>query len=141
MGMNEVQKYLAEEHYEDYSHGEITRRELFRRLTLILGSGAAAAAFFAACGGAVTASPSTAATASSVPTAAAVPYATPPAQGTTDGITVKQDDPRINAGPLNPKASDGAELIGYFARPRADGRYPGILVIHENRGLTPHIKD
>ena len=155
--MNEIQKYLAEEHYEDYAHGEITRRELFRRLTMILGSGAAASAFFIACGGAVTApSPSAApatatatataaataaATASAQASAAAVPYATPPAAATTDGITVKEDDPRINAGPLNPKAADGAELIGYFARPRADGRYPGILVIHENRGLTPHIKD
>ena len=64
-----------------------------------------------------------------------------PAQRTTDGITIKQDDPRINAGPLSPKAADGAELIGYFARPRAEGRYPGVLVIHENRGLTEHIKD
>ena len=149
--MNEIQKYLAEEHYEDYREGQITRRELFRRVTLILGSGAAATAFIAACGGApaavqspaATAAPATA-TAAATPTAAAtaaVPYATPPAQRTTDGVTVQENDPRINAGPLNPKASDGAELIGYFARPRAEGRYPGILVIHENRGLTDHIKD
>jgi carboxymethylenebutenolidase len=149
--MNEIQRYLAEEHYEDYSHGEITRRELFRRLTLILGTGGAAAAFFAACGGAVappapsTAAATTAATALPSPSAAAtsavVPYATPPAQRTTDGVTVQPSDPRINAGNLNPKAADGAELIGYFARPRADGHYPGILVVHENRGLTEHIKD
>ncbi|OLC56698.1 MAG: hypothetical protein AUH85_05565, partial [Chloroflexi bacterium 13_1_40CM_4_68_4] len=32
-------------------------------------------------------------------------------------------------------------LIGYFARPALDGRYPAVLVIHENRGLLEHIKD
>lgn len=30
---------------------------------------------------------------------------------------------------------------GYFVRPSAEGKYPGVLVIHENRGLNPHIKD
>lgn len=30
---------------------------------------------------------------------------------------------------------------GYFAKPSAEGKYPGVLVIHENRGLNPHIKD
>jgi carboxymethylenebutenolidase len=30
---------------------------------------------------------------------------------------------------------------GYFARPKAEGKYPGVVVIHENRGLNPHIKD
>jgi len=39
------------------------------------------------------------------------------------------------------KAADGAGLIGYLSRPKADGRYPGIVVVHENRGLLEHIKD
>jgi carboxymethylenebutenolidase len=30
---------------------------------------------------------------------------------------------------------------GYLVRPAADGPQPGILVIHENRGLNPHIED
>ncbi len=30
---------------------------------------------------------------------------------------------------------------GYFVKPAAEGRYPGVIVIHENRGLNPHIKD
>ncbi len=30
---------------------------------------------------------------------------------------------------------------GYFARPKAEGNYPGIVMIHENRGLRPEIKD
>lgn len=32
-------------------------------------------------------------------------------------------------------------LIGYFARPVADGLYPSVVVIHENQGLTAHIQD
>lgn len=30
---------------------------------------------------------------------------------------------------------------GYFARPQGDGNYPGVLMIHENRGLRPEIKE
>jgi carboxymethylenebutenolidase len=30
---------------------------------------------------------------------------------------------------------------GYLARPAKEGKYPGVVVIHENRGLNPHIKD
>ena len=34
------------------------------------------------------------------------------------------------------------KMGGYFVRPaRARGRLPGVLVIHENRGLNPHIED
>jgi len=29
---------------------------------------------------------------------------------------------------------------GYFVRPQAEGNYPGIVVIHENRGLRPEIR-
>lgn len=29
---------------------------------------------------------------------------------------------------------------GYFVRPEADGQYPGVVMIHENRGLRPEIK-
>jgi carboxymethylenebutenolidase len=30
---------------------------------------------------------------------------------------------------------------GYFAKPAEGDKFPGVLVIHENRGLNPHIKD
>ncbi|OGN86016.1 MAG: hypothetical protein A3H36_04365 [Chloroflexi bacterium RIFCSPLOWO2_02_FULL_71_16] len=152
--MNEIQRYLAEEHVEDFNDGLITRRELIRRVTLITGSGVAAAAFLAACGvgggsgtpvgGGVTAPPpatGAAATVTSVPAGQPVAYATPPSQPTADGITVKADDPRIRAQDTEVPAADGAKLIGYLSRPAADARYPGILVIHENRGLLEHIKD
>jgi carboxymethylenebutenolidase len=152
--MNEIQRYLAEEHVEDFNDGLISRRELIRRVTLITGSGMAAAAFLAACGvgttgTAPTASPAGASPAASAAAAASgaaspgpqVAYATPPAQATSDGITVRPDDSRIRAGDAQVPAADGAQLIGYLSRPSADGRYPGVLVIHENRGLLEHIKD
>ena len=47
-----------------------------------------------------------------------------------------EGDPRIVSETLT--YSGGA---GYFAKPSAEGKYPGVLVIHENRGLNPHIKD
>ena len=47
-----------------------------------------------------------------------------------------EGDPRIVSESI--KYEGGA---GYFAKPSAEGKYPGIVVIHENRGLNPHIKD
>ena len=36
--LNETQRYFIEEHVEDFREGQITRRELFRRVSLIAGS-------------------------------------------------------------------------------------------------------
>jgi carboxymethylenebutenolidase len=33
------------------------------------------------------------------------------------------------------------DVSGYLVRPAADGKYPSVLVVHENRGLNPHTKD
>jgi carboxymethylenebutenolidase len=49
---------------------------------------------------------------------------------------VAESDDRITSETL---AFDGGS--GYFVKPKAEGKYPGVLVIHENRGLNPHIKD
>ncbi|MBI2773394.1 MAG: dienelactone hydrolase family protein [Chloroflexi bacterium] len=151
--MNEIQKYLAEEHLADFRDGLITRRELLRRVTLITGSAAAATGFLVACGlgpqgSAITPAPPAPVT--PPPTGGGTPspvrpdiaYATPPAQATTDGVTVREDDERIDAGPLTIKGPGGADLIAYQAAPKLRGvQLPGVLVIHENRGLVPHIKD
>ena len=32
-------------------------------------------------------------------------------------------------------------MSAYLARPKADSKYGAVIVIHENRGLNPHIKD
>ena len=35
----------------------------------------------------------------------------------------------------------GGTLGGYLSRPAGKGPYPGVIVIHENRGVTDYIKD
>lgn len=32
-------------------------------------------------------------------------------------------------------------MCGYLVAPDDDGPFPAVLVIHENRGLNPHIED
>ncbi len=56
---------------------------------------------------------------------------------------VKPDDPRIATSPLDFDSPDGnGKARGYLAKPaRAEGKLPVVLVIHENRGLNPHIED
>jgi carboxymethylenebutenolidase len=56
---------------------------------------------------------------------------------------VKTDDPRIRAEPLEFDSPQGyGKGRGYLVRPaKAKKKLPGILVIHENRGLNPHIED
>jgi carboxymethylenebutenolidase len=57
---------------------------------------------------------------------------------------VQNDDPRIKAEYVEFATSiEGyAKIRGYLARPaRAEGKLPTILVVHENRGLNPHIED
>lgn len=56
---------------------------------------------------------------------------------------VPPDDPRITQEYLEYPSPDGSGTMrGYFVRPAgAAGRAPGVLVIHENRGLNPHIED
>lgn len=54
---------------------------------------------------------------------------------------VPPDDPRLHAERVAFPGASG-ELLGLLARPAAnDGPWPGVLVIHENRGLNPHIED
>src|SRR6266851_9059424 len=125
--LNETQRYFVEEHVEDFRDGLLTRRELVRRVTLIAGNSVAAATILAACDLSprgdhpptpTTASASAAASAGLV---AAGPYATPPAQATTDGITVKPDDPRISVSKPGVKGADGADLMAYLAKPILSG--------------------
>src|SRR6187399_112010 len=55
---------------------------------------------------------------------------------------VPKDDKRIRAEYATvPSPQGNGSIKGYFARPAAAGKYPAILVIHENRGLNPYIED
>ncbi len=56
---------------------------------------------------------------------------------------VAKDDPRIKVSIETVPSPKGNEKIkGVFVKPaKATGKLPGILVIHENRGLNPYIED
>ncbi|MCW5635954.1 MAG: dienelactone hydrolase family protein [Rubrivivax sp.] len=56
---------------------------------------------------------------------------------------VKPDDARIDARFVEIASPAGyGKVRGYLVRPKAArGRLPGVLVVHENRGLNPHIED
>src|SRR6266516_1437435 len=56
---------------------------------------------------------------------------------------IAKNDPRIKTEYLTYPSPQGSGTIrGYFARQAsASGKLPGIVVIHENRGLNPYIED
>src|ERR1700692_4415511 len=37
--------------------------------------------------------------------------------------------------------SDGAAICGYLARPKAQGTYPAVIILHEAFGLVEHERD
>jgi carboxymethylenebutenolidase len=53
---------------------------------------------------------------------------------------VAKDDSRLVAENITYPAETG-DMKAYFARPKGNGKFPGIIVIHENRGLNPHTED
>jgi carboxymethylenebutenolidase len=151
-----LHEYIAQEVALDCAEGVLTRREAFRRLGLLGLTTTAAAALLAACGSddASTTTPASAASSTATPTtsppttaaattapAAPAPSATAPTTATAStaaatGLagaapsTVAAEEIRF-AGPRG-------ELIGAFAA--ADDPQGAVLVIHENRGLTAHIR-
>jgi carboxymethylenebutenolidase len=112
-------EYLAREIALDHSDGMMSRREALRRLGLLGLSAVSASALLAACGGDDTgeqAEPSTTVAAPVPTTAPAVPLPTQAITYPGKGITLQ--------GAFAPAVS-----------PRG-----AVLVIHENRGLTDHIR-
>ncbi len=164
--MNLFQNYLVEEFAEDYQEGHLSRRDALKLIAGVTGSLLLANTILAACAPPPeTAAPAAAATATQPPAAAATqpptlaavqelsPTAPQPdlaatsATGTPESqpaparaVTVSPGDPAIRAGDLE-FPGDGATLLGYLARPASSDPRPVILVCHENRGLTEHIKD
>ena len=56
---------------------------------------------------------------------------------------VPPDDPRLKAEYIHYPSPQGHESIkALLARPaNAAGKLPGVVVVHENRGLNPYIED
>ena len=98
--------------YDEYTHLTLDRRGFMEKLTKLAGSSAAAVAI----------APLLAANAAR---AAIVP----------------EDDERLNAEDITYPGAEG-EMKGYLVRPAdAQGPLGAVIVIHENRGLNPHIRD
>lgn len=53
---------------------------------------------------------------------------------------VPRDDPRLDTGYIKYPGSTG-DIRASLARPKGDSKIPGVIVIHENRGLNAHIED
>jgi len=52
---------------------------------------------------------------------------------------VPETDPRISTETVDIPGVQN--LKGYLVRPKEGGKWPTLLVVHENRGLNPHIRD
>lgn len=52
----------------------------------------------------------------------------------------KPDDPGLITETIHYTGASGP-MIAYLARPSGKMKHPAVIVIHENRGLQPHIKD
>lgn len=97
--------------YDAFTHEHRDRRTLLRQLTALAGSTVAAEALIAG----IAASPAAAA-------------------------IVDPADQRLDTA-MRTGTEAGKPARAYFAMPKAKARHGVVLVIHENRGLTPHIQD
>ncbi len=138
--MNHHQRYLIEEFADEYHERQMSRRDLIRRAVLIMGSVPAGLSALAAvgCGGdddsdTAEATQALATTATAATTATVLASPSPAASTTASAGAPRTSDVRFK-GP-------GSDLVGYIAQPAQAGTYPGIVIIHENRGLTEHFKD
>lgn len=95
----------------EYEEGKVSRREFMRQAVIITGSLAAANGLI---GGLL------------APQSHAAQVAPNDPDVLTHNVTYEG-----KAGPV----------FGYLARPMKAGKYPGIIVIHENAGLSDHVRD
>jgi carboxymethylenebutenolidase len=55
-------------------------------------------------------------------------------------MRVSREDPRLDVEDVKYPGETG-DVLAHFAKPKGDEKLPGVVVIHENRGLNPHTKD
>jgi carboxymethylenebutenolidase len=63
------------------------------------------------------------------------------AANSAQAAIVAADDPRLKTEKVAYPGANGAAMSGYLAAPAATAKAPAVIVIHENRGLNPHIED
>ncbi|PRD45171.1 carboxymethylenebutenolidase [Phyllobacterium phragmitis] len=99
--------------YDEYTHLTLDRRSFMEKLTKLAGSGAAAAMV--------------------APMLAA---------NSAQAAIIAADDQRITATDITYPGAGSTEMKGYMVRPAdSTGKFPAVIVIHENRGLNDHIRD
>jgi carboxymethylenebutenolidase len=114
--MSPFQRYLAEEIAVDHADGLISRRDALRRLAMLGLDVAAATTLLAAC--------------------AREPGE--PAPRPAGGPAATSGPPPVAGEEVTFAGPEGRTLLGTWAA--AEEPRGGVLVIHENRGLTDHIK-
>ena len=99
--------------YDDYAHGRLSRRDFAQRIAAITVGGVTAETLIACL----------------TPNYAWAQQVAP-------------DDTRIKTESFEYDSPKGGKKIrGLLARPAKEGKFPAVLVIHENRGLNPYIED
>ena len=53
---------------------------------------------------------------------------------------IPSDDPRLDMEMISYPGETG-NVMAYMAKPKGSSKWPAVIVIHENMGLQPHIKD
>ena len=126
--MNALQECLLVSVVDEYKHGFIGSRELLRQAELIVGGHEATDEVLVSLGY----------SAAELWARDEAPTAERPQA--PSGVTINPANPAILVTDTTYPGTTGT-LTGYLARPRDTERHPGVIVIHENRGLVEHIKD
>ena len=130
-----LKRYLAEEMVEEYEEGRISRRQMLKTVSQILGVSFVSPALLELLG---CSNPQ--ASVDESETTAQKSEEAPVPESQTDGVTVDPNDPDIKVDEVEVPGEEGT-IGGYQARPSGEGSFAAILLIHENRGLTEHIRD
>jgi carboxymethylenebutenolidase len=141
--LNWLQRYLAEEYVEDYQEGALTRRQALKFISAVMGNEAEAKTLLSASEPPAPLVPTpeyTRALANRLVLATTATSETPTPAPVPAGVNVPANDPSLDVRDLTFPGA-GLDLVAYLAKPKGDGPFPAILVCHENRGLTDHIKD
>lgn len=131
--LTQFENYLVHEFVDDYVDGIMSRRDMMRRVLHITGGVATTATVLTRLG------------VKSVSAQDATPASPPPPPTPTGPRSINSvaaDDPRITAADVTFPGGDSAEITAYQAMPsEGEGPFPVVLICHENRGLTDHIRD
>jgi carboxymethylenebutenolidase len=97
--------------YEDYRQGRTNRRIFLRKLAMVAGSTASAMALLPVL-----------------------------EENSLKASVSLQDDPDLLTEFIKYPGETG-DMKAFLARPKSGKKFPAVIVIHENRGLVPHIQD